>query len=76
MPIGMTPRTPNNASHGARTWTLLIEIILPPTGAEGVVRAGPPGSVIVPLEGAVNVNVMMVLVESSVADGNWLHTPF
>jgi len=39
------------------------------------VMVGPPGSVTVPLGDAVKVNVIMVRVESSVADGNRVHAP-
>jgi hypothetical protein len=43
-----------------------------PNGYSGIiagVMAGPPGSVTVPVESAVKVNVITVLVESSDADG-------
>jgi hypothetical protein len=46
-----------------------------PSGYSGIagamaVMAGPPGSVTVPVESAVRVNVIMVRVESSDADEN------
>lgn len=46
------------------------------SGMGGVcVLVGPPGSFIVPVESAVSVSVITVLVESSVAKGNCVHAP-
>lgn len=62
-------------SHGSTTWIRLMLDISPPTGMGAievvvvVVVAGPPGSVTLPLASAVKVNVIMVRVESSEADG-------
>ena len=64
-------------THGRRTVNPTLGSITPPTGtgtaslgAGGAGTAGPPGSVTVPVESAVKVNVTMVRVESSDADGN------
>jgi hypothetical protein len=71
-----TPSKDNNTTHGRRTVNPTLGSITPPTGwiaVEAVVVdpiAGPLGSVIVqgqPADGAVNVKVTMVRVESSEA---------
>jgi hypothetical protein len=63
-------------AHGRITVNPTLGSITPPTGIcdaaslVGGVIAGPPRSATVPLESAVSVNVIMVPVESSEADGN------
>jgi hypothetical protein len=70
-----TPSKDNTIAHGKTTVKPTLGSITPPTGtcdtaSLGGVIAGPPGSVTVPPAEAVKVNVIIIRVESSDADGN------